>query len=36
MPTPRLIVADVTATTQDDLYPQVNERLISDNMVPVS
>ena len=25
MPTPRLIVADVTATTQDDLYTQVNE-----------
>ena len=34
MPTPRLIVADVTATTQDDLfYTQVNERLIADNMV---
>ncbi|MBV6528648.1 PTS sugar transporter subunit IIA, partial [Ursidibacter maritimus] len=24
MPTPRLIVADVTATSQNDLYAQVN------------
>ena len=33
MPTPRLIVADVTATSQNDLYAQVNDRLTADNMV---
>jgi len=33
MPTPRPIVADVTATSQNDLYAQVNDRLTADNMV---
>lgn len=33
MPTPCLIVADVTATSQNDLYAQVNDRLTADNMV---
>ncbi|MSS45053.1 PTS sugar transporter subunit IIA [Cutibacterium sp. WCA-380-WT-3A] len=33
MTTPRLIVADVTATSQQDLYAQVNNRLTTDNMV---
>ena len=36
MTTPRLIVADVTATTQDGLYAQVNNRLTADNMVKPS
>ncbi|WCC80275.1 PTS sugar transporter subunit IIA [Cutibacterium equinum] len=36
MQAPRLIVADVTATTRDDLFTQVNDRLLSDAMVKPS
>lgn len=36
MPTPRLIVADVTAASQNDLYTQVNDRLTAGNMVKSS